>query len=86
MGSEMCIRDRDNTEHKMVEFFTRMMDFTADVFTLVVDDANIEDNVRITKTFVEKMGLKILYERELLNDQEDAKMWWNGLYVLVLAK
>ena len=78
--------DGDNTEHKMVEFFTRMMDFTADVFTLVVDDANIEDNVRITKTFVEKMGLKILYERELLNDQEDAKMWWNGLYVLVLAK
>ena len=70
----------------MVEFFTRMMDFTADVFTLVVDDANIEDNVRITKTFVEKIGLKILYERELLNDQEDTKMWWNGLYVLVLAK
>ena len=70
----------------MVEFFTRMLDFTANVFTLVVDDANIEDNVRVTKTFVEKMGLKILYERELLNDQEDLKMWWNGLYVLVLAK
>jgi hypothetical protein len=78
--------DGDNAEHKMVEFFTRMLDFTANVFTLVVDDANIEDNVRVTKTFVEKMGLKILYERELLNDQEDLKMWWNGLYVLVLAK
>ena len=29
------------------------------------------------------MGLKILYERELLNDQEDPEMWWNGLYVVV---
>ena len=32
------------------------------------------------------MGLKILYERELLNDQEDVDMWWNGLYVVVLSK
>jgi len=30
--------------------------------------------------------LKILYERELLNGQEDVDMWWNGLYVVVLSK
>ena len=63
-----------------------MLEYTANVFTLVIDDANIEDNVRITKTWVEEHGIKILYERELLNDQEDVNMWWNGLYVLVLAK
>ena len=78
--------DGDNTEHKMVEFFNQMLIFTDKVFTLVIDDANVEQNVAITKGWVEKQQLRVLYERELLNDQEDDKMWWNGLYVLVIAK
>ncbi len=78
--------DGDNAEHKMREFFFNMLNFTQDVFTLIIDDANIENNVAITKRFVEASKLKILYERELLNDPEDSKMWWNGLYVLVLSK
>ena len=78
--------DGDNSEKKMLEFFRNMLEYTANVFTLVIDDANIEENVKITKTWVEEHGIKIMYERELLNDQEDANMWWNGLYVLVLAK
>ena len=78
--------DGDNSEHKMREFFLNMLDFTEDVFTLVIDDANIEENVAITKRFIDAMGLKILYERELLNDQEDLEMWWNGLYVCLYFK
>ena len=78
--------DGDNSERKMREFFLNMMTFTQDVFTLVVDDANIEENVSITKRFIDESGLKVLYERELLNDQEDDTMWWNGLYVTVLSK
>ena len=78
--------DGDNSEHKMREFFINMLDFTEDVFTLVIDDANIQKNVAITKRFIDAMGLKILYERELLNDLEDPEMWWNGLYVVVLSK
>ena len=70
----------------MREFFLNMLTFTADVFTLVIDDANIQQNVEVTKRFVESNKLKVLYERELLNDMEDEKMWWNGLYVLVLSK
>ena len=63
-----------------------MLTFTQDIFTLVVDDANVEKNVEITKQFIEYNGLKVLYERELLNDQEDINMWWNGLYVVVISK
>ena len=63
-----------------------MLTFTQDVFTLVVDDANVEKNVEVTKQFIEYNGLKVLYERELLNDQEDINMWWNGLYVVVVSK
>ena len=44
-----------------------MIDFTEDVFTLVIDDANIEENVAITKRFIDAMGFKVLFERELLN-------------------
>ena len=70
----------------MIEFYTQMLTFTQDVFTLVVDDANVEKNVEVTKQFIEYNGLKVLYERELLNDQEDINMWWNGLYVVVVSK
>jgi len=78
--------DGDNSEHKMREFFLNMLTFTADVFTLIIDDANVQQNVEVTKRFIESNKLKVLYERELLNDMEDEKMWWNGLYVLVLSK
>ena len=60
--------------------------FTDNVFTLIVDDANIEQVVKTTKDFVTSKSWKLLYERELLNNQEDENMWWNGLYVLVLSK
>ena len=78
--------DGDNSEETMKQFFVNMIDFTEDIFTLVVDDANIQQNVVITKNFIDAFGLKILYERELLNEQEDVDMWWNGLYVVVLSK
>ena len=78
--------DGDNSKRKMVEFFEGMKNFTQDVFTLVIDDANIEDNVRITKEWIESQNYNLLYERELLNDQEDDRMWWNGLYVTVVSK
>ena len=78
--------DGDNDQLKMIEFYTQMLTFTQDIFTLVVDDANVEKNVEITKQFIEYNGLKVLYERELLNDQEDINMWWNGLYVVVISK
>ena len=85
-NANIIFYDGDNSEKKMREFFINMMDFTEDVFTLIVDDANIEQNVAITKRFIDSTGLKILYERELLNNQEDVDMWWNGLYVVVLSK
>ena len=78
--------DGANDQLKMIEFYTQMLTFTQDVFTLVVDDANVEKNVEVTKQFIEYNGLKVLYERELLNDQEDINMWWNGLYVVVVSK
>ena len=78
--------DGDNNEDKMNEFFSKINSYTDDVFTLIIDDANIQSNVEVTKNFINATGWKILYERELLNDFEDSSMWWNGLYVVVLSK
>ena len=78
--------DGDNDPSVMFQFFNNMDQYTDDVFTLIIDDANMESNVKVTKEFVESKDWKILYERELLNDMEDDTMWWNGLYVLVLSK
>ena len=78
--------DGDNDPSVMWKFFDTMDQYTDDVFTLIIDDANSELNVKTTKEFVDQTEWKVLYERELLNDQEDSEMWWNGLYVLVLNK
>jgi len=78
--------DGDNDPSAMWRFYERMELFTDDVFTLIVDDANVEQVVKTTKDFVDSKSWKLLYERELLNNQEDENMWWNGLYVLVLSK
>jgi hypothetical protein len=78
--------DGDNDPSVMWKFFDTMDQYTDDVFTLIIDDANSELNVKTTKEFVDQTGWNVLYERELLNDQEDSDMWWNGLYVLVLNK
>jgi len=78
--------DGDNDPSVMWKFFDTMDQYTDDVFTLIIDDANSELNVKTTKEFVNQTGWNVLYERELLNDQEDSDMWWNGLYVLVLNK
>ena len=78
--------DGDNNEDKMNEFFSKINSYTDDVFTLIIDDANIQSNVEVTKNFINATGWKILYEREPLNDFEDSSMWWNGLYVVVLSK
>ena len=78
--------DGDNNEDKMNEFFSKIDSYTDDVFTLIIDDANIQSNVEVTKNFINATGWKILYERELLNDFEDSSMWWTGLYVVVLSK
>ena len=78
--------DGDNNPSVMFQFFNNMDQYTDNVFTLIIDDANMESNVQVTKEFVESKDWKILYERELLNNMEDDTMWWNGLYVLVLSK
>lgn len=65
-----------------------------DIFIFIVDDWNWE-NVRLgTYQSIQKLGLTILYEKEirLTHDNQHTarplaeKTWWNGIFVAILEK
>ena len=65
-----------------------------DVFIFIVDDWNWKDVRDGTLNSIQKLKLKILYEKEIRltwdnshTPQPQAKdTWWNGLYVAILKK
>ena len=64
-----------------------VLDFLAEDFILVLDDANFQGVVSSADEFVETNNLRPLFRRKILTSVvEDDKDWWNGLYILVLSK
>jgi hypothetical protein len=53
---------------------------------LIFDDANWDGVVEGARNGINKAGFEVAYEKMLLCDVEDIESWWNGLYVIVLAK
>jgi hypothetical protein len=53
---------------------------------LVFDDANWQGVVLGAQKGILSAGLDILYEKKILNDQEDPLQWWNGLFLVVAKK
>ncbi len=64
---------------------TRYRDCLAKQAILVFDDANWTDTVKAADDAVKAAGLKPVYSKKLLNSLEDEKMWWNGIYIIVVA-
>jgi len=65
-----------------------------DVFIFIVDDWNWQDVRDGTKHSIQKLNLKVLYEKEIRltwdnshTPQPQARdTWWNGIYVAILQK
>jgi hypothetical protein len=65
-----------------------------DVFIFIVDDWNCKDVRDGTISCIQKLNLKILYEKEIRltwdNSHTEASQasqtWWNGIYVVILQK
>ena len=62
-----------------------------DIFIFIVDDWNFQDVRDGTKSSIQKLNLKVLYEKEIRltydNSYTSAKdTWWNGIYVAILQK
>ena len=58
----------------------------ADTCIMIFDDANWAGIVSGADTGIEQAGLRILYSKKMLNEQEDLSKWWNGLYIVVVQK
>lgn len=78
--------DGDHDYQKQLEALEAIKNLVEDTFILILDDANFMGVVESADEFVCKNNYKILFERKLLNSIEDDKMWWNGLYILILQK
>lgn len=74
--------DQDSTT-AAVKYYSECL---ADTAILVFDDANWRGVVAGAEDGIEESGLKIIYNKLLLNDVEDSTMWWNGLYIVVVQK
>jgi hypothetical protein len=64
---------------------TRYRDCFAKQAILVFDDANWTDTVRAADDAVKAAGLTPVYSKKMLNSIENERMWWNGIYIIVVA-
>ena len=62
-----------------------------DVFIFIVDDWNWKDVRDGTVNSIQKLNLKVLYEKEIRlswdeKTTHEKNTWWNGIYVAILQK
>ena len=74
----------DGYEH-IYKTVLRYRDCFAKQAILVFDDANWTDTVRAADDAVKAAGLTPVYRKKILNSIEDERMWWNGIYIIVIA-
>ena len=53
---------------------------------LVFDDANWQGVVDGAREGINASGLKVHFEKLMLNEEEDPNGWWNGVYIVVISK
>jgi hypothetical protein len=74
----------DGYEH-IYKTVLRYRDCFAKQAILVFDDANWTDTVRAADDAVKAAGLTPVYSKKMLNSIENERMWWNGIYLIVVA-
>jgi len=53
---------------------------------LIFDDANWETVVQGAREALQELDAHVIYEKLMLNSEENPREWWNGLYILVIRK
>lgn len=74
--------DRNTTKQAFMNYYSVF----SDQCIIIVDDANWKETVEGAVEGIEESGGRIIYQRLLLNDEEDKTMWWNGLFICVVKK
>jgi hypothetical protein len=58
----------------------------ADTAILIFDDANWAGVVSGAMAGINETDFDVLYEKKVLNSEEDPEQWWNGLFILVVKR
>ena len=74
--------DYETTYNAIMYYYST---FTSEAI-LVIDDANWDGVVDATVNALSDAGAKIVYQKLMLNSEENSREWWNGLYILVIRK
>lgn len=53
---------------------------------IVMDDANWDGVVDATLNALTECGAQVVYQKLMLNSEENSREWWNGLFILVIKK
>lgn len=83
---KMMFYDGPHDEHSTSKAIEYYFDSLADEAIVVFDDANWRGVVDGARAGFNKVGAKIVYEKLLLNSEENPNEWWNGLYITVVKK
>ena len=83
---DLFFYDADHSEQMNYLAVKYFADKFEDGAVLIFDDANWNGVVDGAKKGIADAGFEILYDKILLNETEDATMWWNGFYIAVINK
>jgi hypothetical protein len=86
--------DGDHTNESHFKALLHYYNCLDDIFIFIVDDWNWEETRNGTVESIEKLNLKVLYEREIRMTWDNShtshplanNTWWNGIYIAILQK
>ena len=78
--------DGNHDYNVQLESLEVIKNLVEDTFILILDDANFDGVVESADNFIQRNKYKILFDRKIINSVEDDKLWWNGLYILIIQK
>jgi len=86
--------DGNHTHESHYKALTHYINCLDDLFIFIVDDWNWVDVRDGTMNAIEKLNLKVLYQKEIRTTMDNSvppephlsKNWWNGIYVAILQK
>jgi hypothetical protein len=90
----MYMYDGNHTNESHYKALLHYYNCLDDIFIFIVDDWNWKEVRDGTMTSIQKLNLKILYEKEVrltwdnsvTPEPELSKNWWNGIYIAILQK
>lgn len=85
-GADMIFFDGDKEADKVSTLVQKYLQIAAEETILVFDDANWHSVVQGANAGIEARGASIIFNRLILNEEEDPTQWWNGLYIVVVHK